>query len=219
MQDSYIPQADESTYCRSLRLCTIRKSVNGTTMIWLKDLQGNLSETRLEDIINQDTYNDKSIVRVYSSGHIFLSEDKNNVFLVTTQKKGRIQHQFTGGSPIESENKEVIIKEDGVYMFDITKVRNNARIRTHNRTWVTITSEYNVDPLVDRALIEQEENGNIYYKLVCLMHFVVESYDGDLSYTDQENVIWGQWYEIDTLPQQADIAPNAYVMSVAARGV
>lgn len=213
MQESYIPKASEWEFCDWINLCTVRKTDDWVSKIWIKDLSWNISEEILETIINSDTYNWKKIVRVYSSWHIFLSDDKKEVFLVTTEKDWKTQHQFTWWSPLEEENQEVIYKYNGVYKFDIQKVRNNAKIRTQNRTWVEIIEEYNEKPLVDWALMENEENWEIYYKLVCLMHFVVKKYEKVLSYTWKENTTWWNWYKIDDLENTENIAPNAYIVS------
>lgn len=213
MQNSYIPKASIWEYCEGLNLCSVRKDESWVVKLWVKDLSWNISEQVLETIINSDTYNWKTIVRVYSSGHIFLDEKREKVFLVTTQKNWKTQHQFTWWSPLEDENKEVIFQEKWVYKFDISKVRNNARIRTKNRTWVDVVEEYNQKPLVDWALMENEENWEVYYKLVCLMHFIVKKYDWTLSFTWNEDTIWCKWYDIDKLPDTKNIAPNAYVVS------
>ena len=114
---------------------------------------------------------------------------------------------------MEEENKEVIIKEDGVYKFDLEKVRNNARIRTENRTSVKVIEEYNKEPLVDWVLMESEEDWHIFYKLICLMHFIVKQYEWELWYTWKENTIWWNWYKIENLQNIENIAPNAYIVS------
>ncbi len=75
-----------------------------------------------------ETYNGKQIIRVYSSGHVFLSDDNKQVYLVTTEKDWKIQHQFTGWSPLEEENKEVIFKENDVYKFDIEKLPETPKV-------------------------------------------------------------------------------------------
>lgn len=213
MQNSYIPKTSAQNFCEWLNLCSVRKTSDWIVKLWVKDLWGNISEELLEKIINADTYNSKKIIRVYSSGHIFLSEDNKKVFLVTTQKDWKIQHQFTGWSPMEDENKEVIFMKNWTYKFDIIKVRNNARIRTQNRTGVKIIEEYNETPLVDWVLMENEENWEIYYKLVCLMHFIVKKYEWNLWYSQKEYVIDWNWYEIDKLPTIPNMAPNAYIVS------
>ena len=213
MEKSYIPKADEKQFCEWINLCTVRKTEDGISKIWVKDLQWNVKEELLEDIINADYYNWKPIVRVYSSWNVFLNNTKDSVYLVTTDKYWKIQHQFTWWSPLEEENKEVIFKENGVYKFDLEKVRNNAKIRTKNRTSVEVIEEYNKEPLVDWVLMENEENGNIYYKLVCLMHFIVKKYNGELKSTWKENVIWWDWYKIEDLPHTENVAPNAYIVS------
>ena len=210
---SYIPKASEWEYCEWIKLCTVRKTEDWISKIWVKDISWNIKEEILENIIDADTYEWKEIIRVYSSWHIFLDENKEKVYLVTVDKYWKIQHQFTWWSPLEEENKNVIYKENWVYKFDIEKVRNNARIRTKNRTSVDVLEEYNQNPLVDWVLMEQEENWENYYKLVCLMHFIVKKYSWNLTYTWEENTIWWDWYEIDNLPNIDNVAPNAYIIS------
>ncbi|EKE28477.1 MAG: hypothetical protein ACD_3C00054G0017 [uncultured bacterium (gcode 4)] len=219
MQNSYIPKGEEKDFCASINLCTVRKNDDWISKISIKGLNGEIRETLLSEIINSDTYEWKKIVRIYSSWHIFLYEDLQKVFLVTTSKDWKIQHQFTWWSPLEDENKEVITNQNWVYRFDLEKVRANARIRTLNRTWVEVTEEYNEVPLVDWALMENEENWEIYYKLVCLMHFIVKGYNWKLWFTMNEYVIWWDWYEIDQLPNIPNVAPNAYVVSKNAQEI
>jgi len=209
MEESYIPKASEWEFCEWINLCSVRKTEDWISKIWIKDLFWNIREERLESVIDSDTYNNKKIIRVYSSWHIFISTDKEKVFLVTTEKNSIIQHQFTWWSPLEEQNKQVIFKEKWVYKFDIEKVRENAKIRTKNRTWVEVLEEYNKKPIVDWVLIENEDS----YKLVCLMHFIVKKYKWNLSYSLNEYVIWWDFYTINDLPNIQNIAPNAYIVS------
>jgi len=209
MQQSYIPKATEWEFCDWINLCTVRKTKEWISKIWIKDLSWKIKEEVLEKIINSDTYKWKDIIRVYSSWHVFFSEDLEVVFLVTTEKEWKKQHQFTWWSPREEENKKVIYKENWVYKFDIEKVRNNARIRTEIRTWAQVLEEYNQEPLVDWVLMEKEDN----YSLVCLMHFIVKKYEWILSYTWKEDAVWWAWYKIDDLPNTKNIAPNACIVS------
>ncbi len=213
MEKSYLPKAPEWEFCEWINFCTVRKTDEWMSKAWFKDLTWNISEIMLEKVINKETYNWKEVVRVYSSGHVFIDNTKKEVFLVTTDKNWKVQHQFTWWSPLEDENKEVIIQESWAFKFDLEKVRANARIRTKNRTWVTIIEEYNEKPLVDWALIENKEDGEVYYKLVCLMHFIVKKYEWILSATWDENTIAWNWYVIDDLPDTKNIAPNAYIVS------
>ena len=213
MGKSYIPKASEWEYCEWINLCTVRKTKEWVSKIWVKDINWNIHEELLQNIINADTYDWKKIIRVYSSWHIFFDDNKEKVFLVTVDKYWKIQHQFTWWSPLEEENKKVIYKENQIYKFDIAKVRNNARIRTKNRTSVDVLEEYNQTPLVDWVLMEQEENWENYYKLVCLMHFIVKKYSWKLTYTWKENTVGCNWYKIEDLPNTENIAPNAYIVS------
>lgn len=96
MRNSYIPKASIDDFCEGLHLCSVRKKNDGTVHVGVKDLQGNIHEEPLETIINADTYNGKKIIRTYSSGHVFLNENATQVFLITTEKEGKTQHQFTG---------------------------------------------------------------------------------------------------------------------------
>ncbi len=209
MKESYIPKASEWEFCEWIKLCSVRKTEDWISKIWIKDLSWNITEEKLESVINSDIYNNKKITRVYSSWHIFISNDKEKVFLVTTEKNSIIQNQFTWWSPLEEQNKQVIFKEKWFYKFDIEKVRENAKIRTKNRTWVEVLEEYNKKPIVDWVLIENEDS----YKLVCLMHFIVKKYKWNLSYFLNENVIWWKFYKIDDLSNIQNIAPNAYIVS------
>lgn len=212
--ESYIPKWTEDDFCSGMNLCSVRKSESWETKIWMKDLSWDIKEGLLKDIINLDEYKGKKIVRVYSSGHWFLNEDRTKVYLVTTEKNWKRQIQFTWWSPLEEENKDVIKKVDWVYMFDIHKMIRNARIRAENRVWVKVISEYNGKPIVDWVLMENidENTWEIFYKLVCLTHFVVKQYTWELKATGKEHVIEGNWYNIADLPSVPNVAPNVSVV-------
>lgn len=62
-------------------------------------------------------------------------------------------------------------------MFDLDVARDNARTRTLNRTGANVLEEYNEIPLVDWVLLETEGVGGNYFKLVCLMHYIVKYYE------------------------------------------
>lgn len=82
-----------------------------------------------------------------------------------------------------------------------------------------MTDVWNEIPLVDWVLMEnRDETGKDFWKLVCLMHFLVKSYDGILGHKDGvEYVTGGNWYEIDTLRDTLHIAPNAYIVAKKAQ--
>ena len=212
MKQSYIPKATVWEFCEWLNLCSVRNR-DWIIKVWVKNLVWEIREETLSTIINEETYNWTKIVRVYSSWHVFISDDRKKVFLVTIEKNWKIQHQFTWWSPLEEANFDVIFKKEGKYKFDIKKVRKNAIIRTKNRTWVDVLEEYNKKPIVDWVFIENEEDGEIYYKLVCLMHFIVKEYEGILLNTWIENTIDWRWYNIDDLQNIRNVAPNAYIVS------
>jgi len=212
MDKSYIPKLNEQELCEWMELCSIRKTKDWKPKVCVKDISWNIKEELLETVINSDTYDWKDIVRVYASGHVFLNDKKDEVFLVTVKKGSTIQHQFTWGEPLEEEYKKIIYKEGGVYKFDIEKARENARIRTKNRTWVEVIEEYNKISIVDWVLMENEEDWKPYYKLVCLMHFVPKKYKWELTYTWKEDTIWWKWYKIKDLPNIKNIAPNVEIV-------
>jgi len=208
IQKWYMPIEKHANYCEWLKLCSVRKE-DGKAMVSIKYLDWRQEEVALNTVINNEEINWKKIVRVYSSGHVFLDKAREKVFLVTTQKEGRMQHQFTGGSPLEMKNKDVIRKENWIYNIDIERVKANARLRTKNRTTVEVLEEYNNKPIVDWVLMEKDD----YFRLVCLMHFEVKAYSWVLSYTNNEEVVDANWYRIDELLDLEDVAPNAYLVS------
>lgn len=214
MQDSYIPKASEEKFCGWISLCTVRKSADGISKIGIKKLDGTIVEDLLENVINRDIYDGKPIARTYSSGHIFINENRTEVYLLTTSKNGKIQHQFTWWSPSENINKNVIIEEFWIYKFDLEKVRDNARLRTEIRTGARVIEEYNRKPLVDWVLMENIDTDWVpFYRLVCLMHFIAKKYVGPLGFSWEEYTIDGKWYNIDELNNAPNVAPNAYIVS------
>lgn len=156
MQTSYIPRLEAEKLCEALQLCSVRKH-GAEYFIGKKDQSGHITEVPFSDIANSDTYEGKPVVRTYSSGHVFLDETREKVWLVTTEKDGKIQHQFTGGSPMEDINKEVFYSVDGIMKVHIDTVEDNAIIRTRLRTGATVTEPWNEIPLVDWVLMENKD--------------------------------------------------------------
>lgn len=218
--ESYVPPLNPENLCEALQLCSVRKH-DGEYFVGKKDQDGKITEIPFSDIANSDTYDGKPIVRTYSSGHVFLDETRQKVWLVTTEKDGKIQHQFTGGSPTEEINKEVFYIIDGTVKIHLDKVEDNAIIRTENRTGAKVTEAWNEIPLVDWVLMEnRDETGADFWKLVCLMHFVVKRYEGILSSIDgAEYVTGGDWYAIDELPNTPNVAPNAFIVAKKAQEI
>lgn len=212
MQKSYIPKASGQDFCKWINLCTVRKNSDWISKVWLKDLNWKLSEDFLEKVINSDTYNWKNILRIYSSWNIFLDKKREKVYLVKTDKDWKVQYQFTWWSPKEEENKNVIFKENWAYKFDLEKMRINARIRAKNRLWVDILENYNDNPIVDWALLENKEDWEIFYRLVCLLHFVTKKFDWVLNPTWEENAVEWDWFEIKELQNLENIAPNVEIV-------
>lgn len=156
MQTSYIPNIQPENLCEELKLCSVRKH-DDKYFVGKKNRYGNLTEVPFSDIVNCDTYEGSPLIRTYSSGHVFLDESHQKVWLLTTEKDGKIQHQFTGGSPMEEMNKEVFYMIDGVMKMHLERVEDNADIRTYNRTGVKVTEVWNEMPIVDWALLENQD--------------------------------------------------------------
>jgi hypothetical protein len=122
MKQSNFPMAPLSEFCEWLDLCSARLDERGNILMWVKKIWGQVSEARLESVINSDSHDGKRLIRTYSSWHIFLSESLDSVYLVTTQKDSNIQHQFTGWSPLEEDVFDVISKVGGIYSFNLIKL-------------------------------------------------------------------------------------------------
>lgn len=201
--------------CEVLNLCSVRKR-DEQYFVGVKDGNGNITEIPFADIANNSTYQGKPLIRIYSSGHIFLDNTREKVYLITTEKNGRRQHQFTGGSPLEEVNKDVFFEIDGTIKIRLDAAEENAEIRTFNRTGVRVTEAYNEIPLVDWVLMENLTDNS--WKFICLMHWIVKSYTGTLDpKIGTEDVIGGEWFEIDTLSNTLDVAPNVYIVTAKAQ--
>ncbi len=98
------------TLCEALDLSCVRAR-DGEYFVGKKSLSGAITEIPYSDIPNSETYEGRQIVRSYASGHVFLSPDRVQVYLLTTERDGRTQHQFTGGSPLEEANMQVFTLE------------------------------------------------------------------------------------------------------------
>ena len=94
--------------CEALDLSCVRTR-DGEYFVGKKSLGGDIAEIPYSDIVNSETYEGRQIVRSYASGHVFISADRAQVYLITTERDGRTQHQFTGGSPLEETNMQVFI--------------------------------------------------------------------------------------------------------------
>ncbi len=196
---SVIPKVNPLDLCEAWKLCSVREK-NNEYLVAVKRMDGSISEIPLKDVVDADKYEGFPIVRTYSSGHVFLDEDCDKVFLVTVEKNGKTQHQFTWGSPTEKEFSDIIYKDkkdkDGKIKVNITKVEDNALQRTLNRTWVEVIEPYNDQPLVDWVLMEQkDDSGETFWRMVLLMHF----------------------YVINELPNIPHIAANAHIVTEKAR--
>ena len=215
-----IPKLDPKQLCDAWKLCSVREK-NWEYMVWVKYLDWSQAQISLRDIVDADKYLWLQIIRTYSSWHVFLNEDCNKVYLLTTEKNWIQQAQFTGWSPLEEIYSEIVYNSsEWKTKVDIYKVEDNAIQRTLIRTWVEVTDVYNEMPLVDRVLIERiDDIGEKYWRLVLLMHRVVKDYIGTLWYLRKEQVIDGKRYPIDDLPNLPNIAANAYIVSNKARGI
>lgn len=84
MSQNYLPKVNPNELCEALALCSVRKRDN-EYLVAVKRLDGTIEEIPLIAVANADEFEEKKIVRNYSSGHVFIENDK--VFLVTTSKK------------------------------------------------------------------------------------------------------------------------------------
>lgn len=208
-----IPKINPQELCEAWKLCSVREK-NWEYMVALKQSDSAIKEIPLKDIVDADSYNWLSIKRVYSSWHCFIDDSKQKVFLVTTDKNWKIQHQFTWWSPHEKEFSDIIFKDDdGKIKIDLFKSKKNAITRTFLRTWAQVKEHYNDLPLVDWVMMEITENWENYYKLVLLLHYIVKKYEGILWFNKWvEDVIDGKWYEISSLNSTPNISANASIV-------
>ena len=210
MQNSYLPNIDPKKLCDVLRLCSVRWD-----KMAVKKLDWSIYEEDISKIANAEFFEWHPIVRVYSSGHVFIDENKENVFLVTTDKDWIIQHQFTGWSPLEEINQDIIYTIDWTIKFNLLKIEDNANTRTFNRTWVNVIENWNEIPFVDWVFMERlDESSKIYYRLICLLHFAVKKYEWELEFKKwTEGIIGWKWFNIEKLPETPNTAPNAYIVT------
>lgn len=211
---SVIPKIDSDHLCDAFKLCSVREK-DWVYMIAVKFLDWRITEIPLDEIIDADTYEWLPIVRTYSSWCVFISPDKTQVYLVTTEKDWKEQHQFTWWSPIEQDFSNIIFKKDDHLKVDLYKIEDNAVHRTKNRTWAQATEFYNEKPLVDRILQEKiDENNKKYRRLVLLMHFVVKKYEWNLWFNKWvEGIVDGKRYDIADLPSTPEVAANAFIVT------
>ncbi len=81
-----MPKVTPDQLCSALQLCSVRQKGN-EYFVAVKKLDGTMSEIPFADIANADIYDNKPIVRTYSSGHAFFNEDTSKVFLISVEKK------------------------------------------------------------------------------------------------------------------------------------
>lgn len=211
---AHIPKVNPDHLCDARKLCSVRER-EGIYMVAVKYLDGKVEEIPLKEIVDADTYKWFPIVRTYSSWCVFINEDKTKVYLVTVEKNGKLQHQFTWWSPLEEDFSNIIFKKEGHLKVDLYKIEDNAVQRTKNRTWAEPTEFYNNKPLIDWVMQEhKDEEGNMYWRIVLLMHFVIKAYEGTLGFnTGVENIIDGRWHIIEELPNTPHVAANAYIVT------
>lgn len=216
---NFLPKIQPNTLCEIMGLCTVRMK-DDKPFCGVKRLNGSQYEIPLEDVANQDNYENQKIIRSYSSGCVFINNERNEVYLLCTKKKENIQYQFTWWSPSETDLQGVYINDNRIVKLRLDKIYDNAILRTFKRTWAEVIECYNNSPLVDRALIEnKDDEGTIFRRLVLLMHFVVKEYTWEVWYTQQEYVVWWKWFDISTLQEEANLAPNAIIITLKAKEI
>lgn len=216
MQQDHFPKIKNlDNLCDALQLCAIRKNEQDQDLIAIKLLDTTVREELANDFLWLDEYDGKPIRRIYSSGHVFLDESWEKVYLVEVEKNGTRHFQFTGWSPKEEVNKKAYHIVDDVLKIDLWVVESNAEVRTNKRTAVQVTDAYNDLPSIDRVLIEKQDDKTQekYRSLVCLMHFLVKTYEGDLTpQVWEEAVIWWDRISLEDIERRSDIAPNVWVV-------
>jgi len=213
--ENYLPKIDPIYLCSALQLCSVRQR-DHEYYVAVKKLDGTVSELSLQQFANADTYDGSPIMRSYASGHVFFSDDLQQVYLTQTEKHGNRQLQFTGWAPLEEANKDVVMNVDWEITFHLGKVEENALLRTAKRVWVDVLEHRNEKPLVDRVAIEMIDAEWVrLWRLVCLLHYIVKSYRGVLHpKVGVEDVIGGGWYDVaDVLVHgNPEYAPNADIV-------
>lgn len=76
----------------------------------------------------------------------------------------------------------MIVRDDKIVRFHLGKIEDNALLRTKLRCSVDVIENYTELPLVDRVMMKgkDEVTGAEYWRLVCLLHYIVKSYTGTL---------------------------------------
>lgn len=204
-----LSKIDPTKLCDTLKLCSVR-TTNNAIMVAVRPINGDEYEIPLIDIANSDTYQWLPIVRKYSSGHVFLSDNHTQVYLLTVENKWMRQRQFTWWSPQEETLKSVYSDDHWTIKLNLEKIEENAVIRTKIRTWAEVLESYNDTPLVDRVLNERYNETTWQHdrSLVLLLHYVVKSYQWILWHNVIEYTIDGQRYNINELDQLPKIGQN-----------
>lgn len=210
-----LPKIDPSNLCDLLQLCSLRKDEKNNQFIAIKNAEWIIVDYSARDIIYLDTYEWVEIRRIYSSWHVFLSDDYSKVYLIKTTKRWVSQRQFTWWSPKEDSMKNAIYKTNDTIKFDLQMIELNAETRTKIRTWVEVISVYNEIPAIDRAMIWNQDKNTWekWWNLVCLMHFCVKEYTWILTPQIWDEYVsdW-RWFSRDELIENKDIAPNVWLV-------
>jgi len=211
-----LPKIDPNHLCDVLQLCSLRKDEKSNQYIAIKWEDWTIVDHFAKDIVTLDEYQWVEIRRIYSSGHVFLSEDFTKIYLIETTKRGISQRQFTWWSPKEDSMKHAIHKNWEEVKFDLQMVELNAETRTEKRTSVKVIDVHNEIPTIDRALI-RNHNENTWEKwrnLVCLMHYHVKEYTWALiPQVWVEYVTDWRWFTFDELQKMSTVAPNVWLVT------
>lgn len=210
-----LPKIDPNHLCDVLQLCSLRKDNNDNQFIAIKKSDWTVIDCLAKDIIYLDEFEWVKIHRIYSSWHVFLSDDCSKIYLIETTKRATSQWQFTWWSPKEESMKDAICKKGGDIKFDLQMVELNAETRTKKRTWVDVVDVYNELPTIDRALIwnHDKDTWKKWRNLVCLMHYHVKAYKGKLTPKIWvEYVTNWKWFELSELESMSNIAPNVWLV-------
>lgn len=207
------PQVSDMCYiCNEENLCPIRKT-DGKWMVRFIDWNWWDTEIELKSVLNKKEFKGKKINKLYSSGFVFLKEwesDSIEVFLLTTDKKWKQQHQFTWWAPINERHEHIFSNNDEWdLIINMELVLSNAQKQLYERTQITNVEIYGEIPTADWVL--KPSNDWWSWDLIFLIHFLAASnFTGELKYNKENSmkVVDWNWYNISDLDSLKWVAPN-----------
>lgn len=207
------PQVSDMCYiCNEENLCPVRKK-DGKWMLRFLDWDWSDSEIELRSVLNKDEFKGKKINKLYSSGFVFLRESEINwleVFLLTTKKNWKLQHQFTGGSQLEEKYEHIFQNNDEWdLIIDMKLVLWNAERNLYERINVTKVNLKSEKPTADWVMKPSSDWKS--WDLIFLISFLGDNdFEWELRFNkdNSKNVVDWKWYSVDWLDSTEWLAPN-----------